>query len=83
MNKPVPVETLTPVEAEAELARLAEAIREADEAYYRNDAPEIADAEYDALRQRNLAIEAQFPELKREDSPTERVGAGPSDGFTK
>ena len=83
MNKPVPVETLTPIEAEAELARLAEAIREADEAYYRNDAPEITDAEYDALRQRNIAIEARFPELKREDSPTERVGAGPSDGFTK
>jgi DNA ligase (NAD+) len=83
MNKPVPVETLTPVEAEAELARLAEAIREADEAYYRNDAPDITDAEYDALRQRNLAIEARFPELKREDSPTERVGAGPGEGFAK
>ena len=83
MNKPVPVETLTPIEAEAELARLAEAIREADEAYYRNDAPELSDSDYDALRQRNLAIEARFPELKREDSPTERVGAGPSEGFAK
>ena len=39
------------------------------------DAPTITDAEYDALRQRNAAIEARFPELKRADSPSERVGA--------
>ena len=83
MSQPVPVEALTPQEAEEELARLAEAIREADEAYYRNDAPSLTDAEYDALRQRNLAIEARFPELKRADSPTDKVGAGVSDGFSK
>jgi DNA ligase (NAD+) len=83
MIKPVPVDALTPETAEEELERLAEAIREADDAYYRNDAPDLTDAEYDALRQRNLAIEARFPELKRADSPADRVGSGAGDGFTK
>ena len=83
MIKPVPVDALTPEAAEEELARLAEAIREADEAYYRNDAPDLTDAEYDALRQRNLAIEARFPELRRADSPADRVGAGVGEGFAK
>jgi len=83
MIKPVPVDALTPQAAEEELARLAEAIREADDAYYRNDAPDLTDAEYDALRQRNLAIEARFPELKRADSPADRVGSGLGDGFSK
>ena len=71
MSQTVPVEELTPQAAEEELARLAEAIREADEAYYQNDAPSLTDAEYDALRQRNLAIEARFPDLKRADSPAD------------
>ncbi|MEH6409004.1 MAG: NAD-dependent DNA ligase LigA [Hyphomonas sp.] len=83
MIKPVPVDALTPEAAEEELARLAEAIREADDAYYRNDAPDLTDAEYDALRQRNLAIEARFPELRRADSPADRVGAGVGEGFAK
>ncbi|KDA04416.1 NAD-dependent DNA ligase LigA [Hyphomonas oceanitis] len=83
MSQPVPVEALTPQQAEEELARLADAIREADEAYYQNDAPSLTDAEYDVLRQRNLAIEARFPELKRANSPTDKVGAAVSDGFNK
>jgi len=83
MSAEKPVEALTPAEAAAELERLARAIADADAAYYQNDAPELTDAEYDALRQRNLAIEARFPELKREDSPTERVGAEAGDGFAK
>ncbi|MBU2085580.1 MAG: NAD-dependent DNA ligase LigA, partial [Alphaproteobacteria bacterium] len=83
MSQTVPVEELTPQAAEEELARLAEAIREADEAYYQNDAPSLTDSEYDALRQRNLAIEARFPDLKRADSPADRVGASVSDGFSK
>ncbi|MBY9065631.1 NAD-dependent DNA ligase LigA [Hyphomonas sp. WL0036] len=78
-----PVEALSEAEAAAELERLARAIADADAAYYQNDAPELTDAEYDGLRQRNLAIEALFPSLKREDSPTDRVGAEASDGFAK
>ena len=54
-----------------------------DELYYRQDAPEISDAEYDALRRRNEAIEARFPELVRPDSPSRRVGAAPVEGFGK
>ncbi len=78
-----PVDALTEAEAEAELARLAEAIAENDRLYYQNDAPAISDAAYDALRKRNLAIEARFPALKRADSPSERVGAAPVGRFGK
>ncbi|MBZ8135202.1 NAD-dependent DNA ligase LigA [Afifella sp. IM 167] len=77
------VEALTIEEAEAELKRLAEEIAGHDKRYYEDDAPAIADADYDALRQRNLAIEARFPELKRSDSPSEKVGARPSGRFAK
>ena len=70
-------------EAAAELARLAEEIARHDRAYYEADAPEITDAEYDALRRRNAEIEARFPELVREDSPSRRVGAAPASGFNK
>ncbi|MFO1185653.1 MAG: NAD-dependent DNA ligase LigA [Bauldia sp.] len=76
-----PVEALSSGEAETELARLAAEIAEHDRRYYREDAPVISDAEYDALRARNAAIEARFPELKRPDSPSERVGARPVETF--
>ena len=54
-----------------------------DALYYRQDQPEISDAEYDALRERNAAIEARFPHLIREDSPSARVGAEPVETFGK
>ncbi|CTQ32990.1 NAD-dependent DNA ligase LigA [Jannaschia rubra] len=79
----VTVEDLGPREAEAELRRLADLLNTANDAYYRDDAPEIDDAEYDALKRRNAAIEARFPDLIRPDSPTEQVGAAPSDSFGK
>ncbi|WP_340108970.1 NAD-dependent DNA ligase LigA [Pikeienuella sp. HZG-20] len=78
-----PVDALTAAEAEAELARLAEEIARHDRAYHQEDAPEIDDAAYDALRRRNLAIEERFPDLIREDSPSARVGAPASDAFAK
>ncbi|MEM9617219.1 MAG: NAD-dependent DNA ligase LigA [Pseudomonadota bacterium] len=79
----IPVGVLSPDQAENELARLAKEITAADEAYYSNDAPDISDAEYDALRRRNLLIEKRFPKLKRGDSPSDKVGAAPSAKFEK
>jgi DNA ligase (NAD+) len=78
-----PVERLTVVQAKTELARLAEEIAAHDRRYYLDDAPAISDAEYDALRKRNAAIELRFPELTRPDSPSRRVGANPSEKFAK
>lgn len=78
-----PVEALSEAEAEAELARLAAEIAHHDERYYNRDDPEISDAEYDGLRLRNTAIETRFPSLKRDDSPSDRVGAPVGGGFRK
>jgi DNA ligase (NAD+) len=78
-----PVEALTEEEARAELASLAQEIQRHDRLYYTDAAPEISDADYDALRRRNIEIEARFPELIRNDSPTRRVGAAPAAGFAK
>ena len=78
-----PVDRLTEGEAAAELERLAREIAYHDALYYRQDQPEISDAEYDALRERNAAIEARFPHLVREDSPSVRVGAEPVEAFGK
>ncbi|KAB2916299.1 MAG: NAD-dependent DNA ligase LigA [Hyphomicrobiaceae bacterium] len=74
---------LTEAEAKAELARLAREIAHHDALYYRQDAPEIPDAEYDALRERNASIERRFPALVRADSPSRRVGAPPVETFGK
>ena len=76
------VESLTKAEAEAELARLAAAMARHD-ALYAEATPEISDADYDALRARNLAIETRFPALLREDSPSRRVGAPVSSQFAE
>lgn len=78
-----PAGDLTPQEAEAELKRLADEIAAHDRAYYQKDAPTVSDAEYDALRQRNEAIEARFPDLVRPDSPSQKVGAAPASGFAE
>ena len=79
----IAIEDLTEAEATSELARLAGELSRHDELYFANDAPEISDADYDRLRQRNAAIEARFPELVRDDSPSHRVGAAPGEGFGK
>ena len=70
--------TLTRTEAADELARLADQLAEADAAYYGEDAPLLSDAEYDALKRRNAALEEAFPDLVRADGASQRVGAAPS-----
>ncbi|MGA8934993.1 MAG: NAD-dependent DNA ligase LigA [Pseudolabrys sp.] len=74
---------LTEAQAKAELKRLAGEIAAHDKRYYQQDAPTVTDAAYDALRQRNAAIEARFPALIRGDSPSRRVGAAPTGKFKK
>ena len=78
-----PPDQLTEDEAAKELARLAAEIARHDHLYNTEDAPEITDAEYDALRQRNTVIEGLHPRLIRPDSPSRRVGAAPASGFGK
>ena len=79
----ISIEKLTIDEARAELERLSGLLAEANQAYHTDDAPEISDAEYDRLKRRNAEIEARFPDLKREDSPSDQVGAAPASGFDK
>ncbi|MFN3210710.1 MAG: NAD-dependent DNA ligase LigA [Roseovarius sp.] len=83
MSTDTAVESLTEAQAKAELERLAARLNAANSAYHRDDAPEISDSEYDRLKARNIAIEARFPALKRDDSPSDRVGAAPAEGFAK
>ncbi|MGB1235929.1 MAG: NAD-dependent DNA ligase LigA [Planktomarina sp.] len=79
----IPVQDLTIEAAEAELELLAQNLASANTGYHTNDAPVMDDAAYDVLKRRNAAIEAQFPELIRNDSPSKQVGAAPADGFGK
>jgi DNA ligase (NAD+) len=74
---------MTEAEAAAELERLAREIARHDRLYHGEDAPEISDAEYDALVQENAALEARFPELVRPDSPSRQVGAAPAAHLSK
>jgi DNA ligase (NAD+) len=83
MSEAIAVEQLTEAQARAELARLADLLARANAAYHAEDAPIMSDAEFDALRARNAAIEARFPALKRADSPSDQVGAAPAEGFAK
>jgi DNA ligase (NAD+) len=83
VSKPVPVTKLSEADAAAELERLATEIAEHDRRYFAEDAPSISDADYDALKKRNAAIEAKFPHLVRADSPSRKVGAAAADKFAK
>ncbi len=76
------VSDLTEAEAVEELTRLADAIAAHDIRYYQEDQPSVSDADYDALKQRNAAIEAAFPHLIRENSPSLRVGAARAEQFS-
>lgn len=76
-------DALTEDQAEQELARLAQVLLKANTDYHTDDAPQLSDADYDALKRRNTTIEAKFPNLKRADSPSEQVGAQVASGFGK
>jgi len=80
-KSPIDVDKLTKAQAKVELMRLALEIETHNERYYQNDAPTVSDADYDALRRRNDAIEARFPELVTKGSPSQKVGAAPSGRF--
>ena len=77
------VESLSEAEATAELDRLQKTLSEADILYHQKDAPEMTDAEYDALKLRYQQIELAFPELRRADSLSDKVGAPVAEGFAK
>ena len=78
----IPVADLTSDQASAELARLADEIAGHDIRYHQQDEPTISDGDYDALKRRNLDIEARFPDLQREDSPSLKVGAARAAQFS-
>jgi DNA ligase (NAD+) len=73
---------LSETEAAAELEQLAAELARHDALYFQADAPTISDAEYDAMKRRNLDIESRFPELVRADSPSRKVGAARSEAFS-
>ena len=77
------VEKLTPLEARMEWQTLGDEIAQHDVRYHQEDQPTISDAAYDALRRRYDAIILAFPELQKEASPLTRVGAKPSEKFSK
>ncbi|MEE2934152.1 MAG: NAD-dependent DNA ligase LigA [Pseudomonadota bacterium] len=77
------ISALNEDEARTELERLAKEIAYHDRLYHTEDAPEILDGDYDKLRRRNEAIEAQFPTLVRPDSPSKQIGGKASARFKK
>ena len=79
----IAIEDLTEDMARDELTRLADLLNMANKAYHSDDDPMMTDAEFDALKKRNNDIELKFPGHKKSDSPTEKVGALPSETFSK
>ncbi|AOZ54591.1 DNA ligase, NAD-dependent [Ketogulonicigenium vulgare] len=78
-----PVEQVEHADAAAVLDQLAALLSDANTAYHQNDAPDLTDATYDALKRYNTALEGKFSDLKRADSASDQVGAAPADGFSK
>ncbi len=74
---------MSEAEAANRLMKLARLIAKHDRAYHDRDAPEISDAEYDALVRENRELEAQYPHLVRADSPSKRLGAAPTSSLAK
>ncbi len=74
---------LNEADAANRLMRLAKEIARHDRLYHDRDAPEVSDADYDALVRENRALEEQFPQLVRADSPSKRLGAAPTSSLAK
>ena len=74
---------ISEADAANRLMRLAKEIARHDKLYHDQDAPEISDAEYDALVRENRELEARFPQLVRADSPSKRLGAAPTSALAK
>ena len=74
---------LSEAEAANRLMRLAKDIARHDKLYHDQDAPEISDADYDALVRENRELEERFPQLVRADSPSKRLGAAPTTALAK
>ena len=74
---------VTEAEAANCLMRLAKEIARHDKLYHDQDAPEISDAEYDALVRENRELEARFPQLVGADSPSKRLGAALTSALAK
>src|SRR3954464_12204395 len=74
---------LSEAEAANRLMRLAKEIARHDRLYHDQDAPEISDADYDALVRENRELEARFPQLVRPDSPSKRLGAAPTSALAQ
>lgn len=70
-------------DARARHKELSKKIIVADKAYYQNDAPDLTDADYDKLRAELLEIEKKHPELATAQSPSQKIGAAPREGFKK
>ena len=75
--------SISEAEAASELERLAGEIARHNRLYHSEDAPEISDADYDALVRRNAELEREFPHLVRDDSPSRQVGAAPAAHLSK
>ncbi|MDG0987442.1 MAG: NAD-dependent DNA ligase LigA [Paracoccaceae bacterium] len=83
MTDYIAVENLSDEMAKDELTYLAELLNKANSAYHGIDSPIMTDAEFDFLKKRNLEIELKFPQYKKPDSPTEKIGYLPSEKFSK
>ncbi len=79
----IPLDTLTLDQAREELARLAAELARHDALYYSDDAPQISDADYDAMKARALGIEQRFPQLTSAETPSQKVGAPVSEQFAE
>jgi DNA ligase (NAD+) len=76
-------DTISEADAANRLMRLAKEIARHDKLYHDRDAPEISDADYDALVRENRELEDRFPHLVRADSPSKRLGAPPTTALAK